>query len=83
MDSTADGTRILHLGSDPGDSALLEAELEAESILCRVTHVSTQAELRAALTLEDVVLVIADLPLPWDGATRNWPSCSALAPSCG
>ncbi len=62
---------ILHLGPDPTESALLSAELAAESLPARVTHASTESELRAVLAANHVSVVVADLPLPWAEATRQ------------
>jgi signal transduction histidine kinase/CheY-like chemotaxis protein len=69
MNPAARGTRILHLGSDPSESALLAAELRAESIPGEVALVATQPAFRAALAAGDIALLIADLPLPFDSAS--------------
>ncbi len=68
MPPTSEKIRILHLGSDPSESALLSAELEAEALACLVISVSTERALRTALESGDIALVVADLPLPWESA---------------
>ncbi len=68
MDPTFDKTRILHLSSDPSESALLAAELEAEAMPARVSSASTERALRAALSADDIALVVADLPLAFESA---------------
>ena len=85
MNSLGPGCRILHLGSNPSESALLNAELRAESILVPVLHVATSDALRSALAANDVGVVIADLPLPYGSAAlelaelqRNRPALRVL-----
>ena len=80
MAPTAVGTRILHLGSDPSDSALLAAELRSESIACELLNASTEGEVRAALDSGSIALVIADLPLPWAEAWRDLAELQRLHP---
>ncbi len=80
MSSTDVETRILHLGSDPSDSALLAAELKAESIPCRVIRASTENEVRAALQGGSIALVIADLPLPFEAASNRLAELQRLHP---
>ncbi|HUR27628.1 MAG TPA: ATP-binding protein [Planctomycetota bacterium] len=71
MKPTPVGSRILHLGSDPSDSALLAAELESEGIACRVLSAAAESEFDSALRSGPVALVVADLPLPWENAAAR------------
>ncbi len=68
MTPIPDKIRILHLGSDPSESSLLSAELEAEGLPGLVNSASTERALRTALEAGDITLVVADLPLPWESA---------------
>ena len=60
--------RILHLEDDPNDAELIQATLQGEGLVCRVTRVETRAEFVAALGAEEVDVILADYTLPaFDG----------------
>ena len=83
MDSTGSAARILHLGSDPNDSALLVAELEADGLQCEVLRVPNVPALRSALDRDGIALVVADLPLPWDLGARSLEDLMRTHPKIG
>ena len=60
--------RILLLEDDSTDAALIQELLEAENILCEVTHAQTRAEYLSALEDPAIGLILADYTLPsFDG----------------
>jgi len=83
MPSTDAATRILHLGSDPSDLALLLAELQADGLVFDIARARSEAELRAALEADAIALIVADLPLPWEGAARCLADVQRTHPDVG
>ena len=60
--------QILHLEDDLMDAALIETRLEAEGVPCKITRVCGQREFLAALTLENLDLILSDFSMPtFDG----------------
>jgi PAS domain S-box-containing protein len=60
--------RILLLEDDSRDAALIQELLEADNILCEVTHAQTRAEYLSGLEDPAIDLILADYKLPsFDG----------------
>ena len=83
MKSTNAAPRILHLGSDPSDLALLSAELKADGLQVEIARARTEAQLQEALVQDGIDLIVVDLPLPWDGAARSLAGVQRTHPDLG
>jgi DNA-binding response OmpR family regulator len=60
--------RILYLEDEPKDAELVQANLEADGIVCDLTRADTQAGFLAALQHGGFDLILADYTLPlFDG----------------
>ena len=60
--------RILYLEDEPKDAELVQANLEADGIVCDLTRADTQASFVAALREGGIDLILADYTLPlFDG----------------
>src|SRR6202161_62868 len=60
--------RILSVEDDPKDVELIQALLETEGIVCKVTRVDTESALQASIEQGGIDLILADYSLPsFDG----------------
>lgn len=60
--------RILHLEDDPADAELIQAILESEGMVCRITRLQTGDGFAGALHNSEYDIILADYKLPaYDG----------------
>lgn len=63
--------RLLHLTDDPGSSALLRQQLGVAELEFDVERIAEPEVFERALHEGRFQLIVADLPLPWSGATEQ------------